>query len=136
MSGRIEAQQASSRQKLLIHNIQESDYGSYMCYATNSMGSVQKIIEIKVEDKDNKESQYGQVEKNEKDLQRNYKILNKNLHKDRKALIKFKFKMEQEIQSIKNDLSLKNTYGKGVKMEDSFEKAILADIGNLIAHIH
>ena len=91
MSGRTEAQQAGSRQILLIHNIQESDYGSYMCYATNSMGSVQKIIEIKVEDKDNKESQYRQVEKNEKDLQRNYKILNKNLHTDRKALIKFKF---------------------------------------------
>ena len=136
MSGRTEAQQAGSRQILLIHNIQESDYGPYMCYASNSMGSVQKIIEIKVEDKDNTESQYGQTEKNEKDLQRNYKILNKNLHKDRKALIKFKFKMEQEIQSIKNDLSLKNTYSKGVKMEDSFEKAILADIGNLIAHIH
>ena len=78
----------------------------------------------------------GQVEKNEKDLRRNYKILNTNLRKDRKALIKFKFKMEQEIQSIKNELSLKKTYSKGVKMEDSFEKAILADIGNLILIIH
>ena len=96
------------------------------------MGSVQKIIEIKVEEKDNKESQYGQPKKHEKDLQRNYKILNKNLLKDRKAVIKFKFEMEQEIQSIKNELSLKKTYSKGVKMEDSFEQAILADIGNFI----
>ena len=31
---------------LLIHNMQESDYGQYMCYARNSMGSVQRTVEI------------------------------------------------------------------------------------------
>ena len=117
----------------MIHNFQESDYGSYMCYATNSIGSVQKIIEIKAEDKENKEFEFGQTQsygkhsKSEKDHQRNYKILKKNLDKDRKSLIKLKLKMENEIQSIKNELSLKNS--KRVGMEDSFEQAILADLG-------
>ena len=114
----------------MVQNVQESDYGSYMCYATNSIGSVQKIVEMKVDDKDNQESQSGQAEKRGKD--RNYKILNKNLHKDRKALIKFKLKMEAEIESIKSELSLKNTKRKGVKMEEPFEAAILSDLGNLI----
>ena len=129
--GRLEAQRAGSRQILVIHNIQESDYGSYMCYATNSIGSVQKIIEIKAEDKENKEFDFGHGKhvKSEKDHQRNYKILKKNLDKDRKSLIKLKLKMENEIQSIKNELSLKNS--KRVGMEDSFEQAILADLGIL-----
>ena len=109
---------------LIIHNIQAADYGSYMCYAKNSLGSDQKIAELKEEDKDN---EHGIKDKN---LQRNFKILNRNLHKDRKALIKFKSKMEKEIQSIKNELNLKKALEKNVKMEGSFEKAILADLGN------
>ena len=49
-SGRVEAQRAGTRHVLVIHNLQESDYGFYMCYATNSMGSVQKSVEISDED--------------------------------------------------------------------------------------
>jgi len=125
ITGRIEAAHAGTRQMLIIHNIQAADYGSYMCYAKNSLGSDQKIAELKEEDKDN---EHGIKDKN---LQRNFKILNRNLHKDRKALIKFKSKMEKEIQSIKNELNLKKALEKNVKMEGSFEKAILADLERL-----
>ena len=27
---------------------QEDDYGTFMCYATNSLGSVQKLLEVKL----------------------------------------------------------------------------------------
>ena len=112
----------------MIENLQELDFGSYMCFASNSMGSAQKIIEIIEEDKENNENKSGKSEKNGRD--RNYKILNKNLQRDRKALIKFRMKMEKEIESIKSELSFKKGRLKSVKMEDSFEKAILSDLGN------
>ena len=125
--GRFEAKKAGSRHSLLIENLQEVDFGSYMCFASNSMGSAQKIIEIAQEDKDNNENKSGKFEKYGRD--RNYKILNKNLQRDRKALIKFRMKMEKEIESIKSELSFKEGRLKSVKMEDSFEKAILSDLG-------
>ena len=129
----MEAQRAGTKQILLIHNIQEGDYGSYMCYASNSIGSVQKIIELNAEHKINKE--FGQTQSNgkqpksERSLQRNYKILKRNLDKDRKTLINFKNIMEHEIQNIRNELSVKHRKSGG--MEDSFEQAILADLGKL-----
>ena len=128
ISGRFEAKKAGSRYTLLIENLQELDFGSYMCFASNSMGSAQKIVEIMEEDKENNENKSGKSEKNGRD--RNYKILNKNLQRDRKALIKFRMKMEKEIESIKSELSFKKGRLKSVKMEDSFEKAILSDLGN------
>jgi len=133
LTGRMEAQRAGTKQILLIHNIQEGDYGSYMCYASNSIGSVQKIIELNAEHKINKE--FGQTQSNgkqpksERSLQRNYKILKRNLDKDRKTLINFKNIMEHEIQNIRNELSVKHRKSGG--MEDSFEQAILADLERL-----
>ena len=135
ISGRVEAQRAGTRQVLVIHNLQESDYGPYMCYATNSIGSIQKIIEITAEDKDNNKIDFGQSQGNEKneesvkDLNRNYRVMKNNFDNDRKSLIKMRHKMEKEIEIIKNELSLK--IRKGVGMEEPFEKAILADLGKL-----
>ena len=127
ISGRIEARKAGSRHVLLIQNIQDSDYGSYMCYSTNSMGSAQVLLEVKEEDKDNKSAK-----KEKQGGDRNYKMLNRNLQKDRKALIKFKLRMEKEIEWIKTELNLKKDGMRNVKIEDSFEKAILSDLGNVL----
>ena len=67
LKGRFEAQMAGARHILLVNNVQvllfikiivwksklkmrfylqEDDYGTYMCYATNSLGSVQKLLEV------------------------------------------------------------------------------------------
>ena len=37
-NSRKEYQRAGSKHILIIHNTQGSDYGSYMCYASNSIG--------------------------------------------------------------------------------------------------
>ena len=104
-----------------------------MCYAKNSMGSVQRIIEISANDKNKIDSDQSKVnDKNDesaKYLNNEYKMMKKNLDKDRKALKKMKNKMENEIESIKKELVLKNR--KGVGIEATFEQAILADLGNM-----
>ena len=51
---------AGSKHILVIRNTQGSDYGSYMCYATNSIGSTQKMIDVKAEDRSNKELAYSE----------------------------------------------------------------------------
>ena len=71
LKGRFEAQMAGARHILLVNNVQvllfikmivwknklkcvfylqEDDYGTYMCYATNSLGSVQKLLEVVIND--------------------------------------------------------------------------------------
>ena len=34
----------------MLFYLQEDDYGTYMCYATNSLGSVQKLLEVVIND--------------------------------------------------------------------------------------
>ena len=41
---RLQYQQAGSKHILIIQNTQGSDYGTYMCYATNSIGQYRQII--------------------------------------------------------------------------------------------
>ena len=94
------------------------------------MGSAQKMLDIKEEDKDNKEISSVKADIHGRD--RNYKILNRNLQRDRKALIKFKLKMEKEIESIKSELSYKEGGSTKLKIEESFEKAILSDLGKIL----
>ena len=94
------------------------------------MGSAQKMLDIKEEDKDNKETSSVKADIHGRD--RNYKILNRNLQRDRKALIKFKLKMEKEIESIKSELSYKEGGSTKLKIEESFEKAILSDLGKYL----
>ena len=118
---------------LVIHNLQESDYGHYMCYATNSMASVQKSIEISEEEaKTVGLDHLGGNSKNKEseiDLSIKYKKLKKSLEKDQKALQKMTNKMENEIEQIKKELISKNR--KGTFEEGTFDQAILADLGNL-----
>lgn len=47
LTGRVEAQMAGARHVLVVRNIQEGDYGTYMCYATNSLGSKQQLQEVR-----------------------------------------------------------------------------------------
>ena len=42
---RTEYQRAGSKHILIIHNTQASDFGTYMCYATNSIG-IKLIFQI------------------------------------------------------------------------------------------
>jgi len=133
LTDRIEAQRAGTRHVLVIHNLQESDYGHYMCYATNSMASVQKSIEISEEEaKTVGLDHLGGNSKNKEseiDLSIKYKKLKKSLEKDQKALQKMTNKMENEIEQIKKELISKNR--KGTFEEGTFDQAILADLERL-----
>ena len=56
--------------------MQEADYGTYMCYATNSMGSVQRLLEVSAEEnrvvkESAKETVEGEVQKQ---LQRSIRL--------------------------------------------------------------
>ena len=51
-----------------MSTLQEADYGTYMCYATNSMGSVQRLLEVSAEEnrgvkESGEESGLGEVQK-------------------------------------------------------------------------
>ena len=59
-----------------MSTMQEADYGTYMCYATNSMGSVQRLLEVSAEEnRVGKESGKETVESEvQKQLQRSIRL--------------------------------------------------------------
>ena len=46
LSGRVASQQAGNRHLLVIHRVRSDDSATYMCYATNELGSSQKTIQF------------------------------------------------------------------------------------------
>ena len=101
---------AGSKHILVIRNTQGSDYGSYMCYATNSIGSTQKMIDVKAEDRNNKELAYSEEstsEESEGDKKlatvdsTQFTALKKQLERQRRLLGSFKKKIEKELKEMK-----------------------------------
>ena len=113
--------------------MQESDYGQYMCYATNSMGSKRGTVEIADTDnrvmKADKDKTDDVKDHPQKDASNKYKILKKNVDKNRQTLVEMKDKMETEIENMKNELRSRKTVG--YEMEDIFSQTILSDIGEV-----
>lgn len=113
--------------------MQESDYGQYMCYATNSMGSRREEVEIA--DTDNRAMKADDDKTDDvkdhpqKDARNEYKILQKNVIKNRQTLVEMKDKMETEIENMKNELMSRKTVG--YETEDIFSQTILSDIGEV-----
>ena len=102
---------AGSKHILVIRNTQGSDYGSYMCYATNSIGSTQKMIDVKAEDRSNKELTYSEEntsEESEGDKKlapvdsTQFTALKKQLERQRRLLGSFKKKIEKELKEMKD----------------------------------
>ena len=101
---------AGSKHILVIRNTQGSDYGSYMCYATNSIGSTQKMIDVKAEDRSNKELAYSEENTTEASEGENpvetvdstqFTALKKQLERQRRILGSFKKKIEKELKEMK-----------------------------------
>ena len=94
----------------MIRNTQGSDYGGYICYATNSIGSTQKMIDVKAEDRSNKELAYSEENTSEasdgdKPLETvdsiQFTALKKQLERQRRLLGSFKKKIEKELKEMK-----------------------------------
>jgi len=122
-SSRTEYQVAGSKHILVIHNTQGSDFGTYMCYASNAIGATQKMIEIKAEDRNDKELKYrdhsdadeskGQSKKLDNSTLQAFKDLKKQLGRHRRVVATFKQKIEKEINSIKDQLKVKRKSSGG-----------------------
>lgn len=121
-SSRTEHQVAGSKHILVIRNTQGSDYGSYMCYATNSIGSTQKMIDVKAEDRSNKELAYSEENTSEasdgdKPLESvdsaQFTALKKQLERQRRLLGSFKKKIEKELKEMKAKQKRRGGSGSG-----------------------
>ena len=118
---RTEYQRAGSKHILIIHNTQGSDFGTYMCYATNSIGGEQEMVEVSANDRSDSKLKYGDSESEgdqsastDSEAAVNFKTIKKQLERHRRIVAGFRQKIEKEIKLLQTQVNSKiNSRGDG-----------------------
>jgi len=140
-SERMSSQQAGPTNVLILQNFQDSDRGLYMCYASNSLGTVQRIFKVDAthsEDINNNSSNHNNIynynnnnnidlgEQSEliEELRQNILSLSQGRHQDHELIMRLKDQFDNIFTEKQNNN--RSVLFSGV--ENSFDKAILSDL--------
>lgn len=130
--GRVESGEAGLRHVLTIRQYQESDGGSYMCYATNQLGSTQHSSLLGTDDRQHISQPVPddrQPEPAHLALALTLRQLQAELKQDRAELTEFKQLMARELAELRRPGSAGNQ--SEAQPQNSLERALLSDIERL-----
>ena len=128
---RVEFHKGGNNHVLVLSNTIEEDTGTYMCYATNSMGSAIKSLEITSKDIILKTKKNNiTILENQSDLEVKMQDIKDQLDKERESLLTLRNIFEEEVKDIKQKIT-KKAANISLKSSNLQHSAIEEDLGNL-----